>query len=102
MKQRIYNGKTGWYIFGSNYKDKSDCAYLNLYFPKGTEPVNNGDYMEIDIQEAKFTAYKGKIGMTIFKYEPLTFIDLEHTEDDMKGINGIDPELITEEELPFY
>ena len=76
MKQKIFNRGKGWYVFATNYKDENDKAYLNLYFPSGepeyTENERGYSVIYIDIQEAKFTAYKGKIGLTVFKYEMLS------------------------------
>lgn len=74
MKQKIFSKGKGWYISASNYKDKEDKCYINLYFPKGTEPQykDNGrgfSVKDIDIQEMKFGCYKGKAELTIFKYE---------------------------------
>lgn len=96
MKQKIFSKGKGWYISANNYKDKEDKCYINLYFPKGTEPmyIDNGrgfSVKDIDIQEMKFTSYKGKAGVTIFKYSMID--DTEEYSPKVK----IEPE-----ELPFY
>ena len=89
MKARIYQLKNGWYVYGTNYKDKEDKAYCHLFFPQNSEPKTNGDYLDIDILEAKGTSYKNKFGMTIFKYEIL--------EEEKKEEIVIDSD-----SLPFY
>ena len=77
MKQRIFNQGRGWYISCTNYKDVTDKAYVGLYFPKNVvspyyQDSSNGFTTKlIDIQEAQFTSYQGKVGLTIFKYEIL-------------------------------
>jgi len=96
MKQKIFSKGKGWYISANNYKDKEDKCYINLYFPKGTEPmyIDNGrgfSVKDIDIQEMKFTSYKGKAGVTIFKYSMI-----EDTKEYSPKVE-IEPE-----ELPFY
>lgn len=96
MKQKIFSKGKGWYISANNYKDKEDKCYINLYFPKGTEPmyIDNGrgfSVKDIDIQEMKFTSYKGKAGVTIFKYSMI-----DDTEEYSPKVE-IEPE-----ELPFY
>ena len=96
MKQKIFSKGKGWYISANNYKDKEDKCYINLYFPKGTEPmyIDNGrgfSVKDIDIQEMKFTSYKGKAGVTIFKYSMI--------EDAKEYSPKVE---IEPEELPFY
>ena len=96
MKQKIFSKGKGWYISANNYKDKEDKCYINLYFPKGTEPmyIDNGrgfSVKDIDIQEMKFTSYKGKAGVTIFKYSMI-----DDTEEYSPKVE------IDESELPFY
>ena len=73
MKQTIFSRGRGWYISCTNHKDEKDKAYLDLFFPQHEDPEyqDNGkgyQMKKIDILEAKFTSYKGKIGMTVFKY----------------------------------
>lgn len=96
MKQKIFSKGKGWYISANNYKDKEDKCYINLYFPKGTEPmyIDNGrgfSVKDIDIQEMKFTSYKGKAGVTIFKYSMV--------EDAKEYSPNVE---IDESELPFF
>jgi len=112
MIQTIFSKGQGWYISASNYKDQNDKAYINLFFPKNTEPFyqDNGrgfSVMTIDIQEAKFTSYKGKAGLTIFKYEECE----ARTDNQPKAVETITTqtnyggggyEEIKEEDLPFY
>lgn len=118
MKQKIFSKGNGWYISCTNYKDEKDKAYLNLFFPQNTTPFyqDNGrgfSVKDIDIQEAKFTSYKGKIGMTIFKFEELS--ELPVTEQNMRQeINHQVPlndgstdmfggsSFIEPDDLPFY
>ena len=105
MKQRIFSKGQGWYISATNYKDQEDKCYINLYFPKQTaEPLyhDNGrgfSSKDIDIEEAKFTSYKGKAGLTVFSYTVI-----ENTKKDNDPVssmfgaeNKIDPN-----DLPFY
>lgn len=117
MKQKIFSKGNGWYISATNYKDEKDKAYINLFFPKNSDPFyqDNGrgfSVKDIDIQEAKFTSYKGKVGLTIFKYEELS--ELPMTEENAKGgyadvrLNNGDTDMfgsknyIDSDELPFY
>lgn len=67
MKLYISKGKYGWYTTAKNRNDKEDKAYVNLFFPKNTDPADGTK--EIDAIEWRLTCYKGKVGMTIFKYE---------------------------------
>lgn len=114
MKVRLFNKGTGWYVSASNYKDKQDKAYMNIHFSQNhcQEPIyeDNGrgfSTQEIDIQEAIFTSYKNKIGLTIFKYDLLTNVSLEEEKEpyssnfggnrDTLGDNIVDPD-----DLPFY
>lgn len=107
MRIRLYrSSKGGWYLYGNNYKDKEDKAYCNVFFPSGTdEPLTTGDYIDINIIEAKGTSYKNKFGLTIFKYEILDETQLATTpqqeapQEEMIGKQEI---VITQEELPFY
>lgn len=112
MKMKIFNRGKGWYVPCSNYKDENDKAYLNIFFPKNTSPeyIDNGrgfSTKDIDIQEAKFTSYQGKVGMTIFKYELLTEIPEEtyqrqiELNDGEKNMFGAE-NYIEQDDLPFY
>lgn len=79
MKVRIFNRNKGWYVPCVNWQDKEDKAYMNVHFPHRDEPIPDNVAMEnsgycftdIDVLEAKFECYKGKISMTVFKYEPI-------------------------------
>lgn len=99
-KLRIRNKGRGWYVSASNYKNKKDMAYINLFFPSGCEepeyhPYAESEYVFMDINcDAKFTSYEGKIGMTIFSYEKI-----DYSEDSKKAVNDVE---ISAEELPFY
>lgn len=68
MKLYINKGQYGWYTTAKNRNDKEDKAYVNLFFPKNSDPADGTE--EIDAIEWRLTCYKGKVGMTIFKYEP--------------------------------
>lgn len=108
MKQTIFSRGRGWYILCTNYKDDKDKAYLDLYFPQREDPdyQDNGKgycMKKIDILEAKFTSYKGKIGMTVFKYVEV----FEDRKEDTKKMGGNRSDLgreinIEQEEFPFY
>lgn len=104
MKQTIFSKGKGWYISATNYKNQEDKAYINLFFVKNTEPPyhDNGQgfsVKKIDIEEAKFTSYRGKVGLTIFKFE-------EIVEDNSKmGGNRSDVGQsvdIDTDDLPFF
>lgn len=79
MKLRIFNKGNGWYVSATNYKNNTDKAYMNIHFTDNSDPIpdnvaieNSGfTFTDIDVMEAKFGAYKGKITMTIFRYEPI-------------------------------
>lgn len=88
MKLYINKGQYGWYTTAKNRNDKEDKAYVNLFFPKNSDPADGTG--EIDVIEWRLTCYKGKVGMTIFKYEPCTEGGLEK---DVK----IEPN-----DLPFF
>lgn len=88
MKLYINKGQYGWYTTAKNRNDKEDKAYVNLFFPKNTGPADGTK--EIDAIEWRLTCYKGKVGMTIFKYEPCAEGGLEK---DVK----IEPN-----DLPFF
>lgn len=102
MKQRLFNRGQGWYIPVKNYKDDNDKAYCNVHFVRGTEPkaiIGGQGYAveDIDIIEWTLNCYKGKIGLTVFRYEPINKQSqnqydtgvIQHKTDDMR-------------ELPFY
>lgn len=88
MKLYINKGQYGWYTTAKNRNDKEDKAYVNLFFPKNSDPADGTE--EIDAIEWRLTCYKGKVGMTIFKYEPCAEGGLEK---DVK----IEPN-----DLPFF
>ena len=88
MKLYINKGQYGWYTTAKNRNDKEDKAYVNLFFPKNSDPAVGTK--EIDAIEWRLTCYKGKVGMTIFKYEPCAEGGLEK---DVK----IEPN-----DLPFF
>lgn len=93
MNARIYrSSKGGWYLYGTNFKDKEDKAYCNLFFPQNSEPNTTGDYLDINIKEAKGNSYKNKFGLTVFKYEIL--------EEGKKEESG--EIVIDSDSLPFY
>ena len=89
MKLYINKGQYGWYTTAKNRNDKEDKAYVNLFFPKNTRPADGTE--EIDAIEWRLTCYKGKVGMTIFKYSMI-----DDTEEYSPKVE-IEPE-----ELPFY
>lgn len=114
MIVKIFNRGKGWYILCSNYKDETDKAYVNLFFPNHMEPsyIDNGrgfSVQDIDIAEAKFTSYQGKVGLTVFKYQMAkprvegqpwderytTTVKVDH------GANGAEISGIDTEDLPF-
>lgn len=88
MKLYVNKGQYGWYTTAKNRNDKEDKAYVNLFFPKNSDPADGTK--EIDAIEWRLTCYKGKVGMTIFKYEPCAEGGLEK---DVK----IEPN-----DLPFF
>ena len=117
MKQRIFNRGKGWYIVGNNFKDENDKAYCNLYFPQNSAPnyaLNSQGWAmaDIDILEAKYTSFKGVIGMTIFKYVLLNNdrvneqkypqIKTENEHDYFKEEDTSPKVEISMDELPFY
>lgn len=103
MKQRIFNRGMGWYIVATNYKDQTDKAYCNLYFPKGTEPIaligEQGYAVEdIDILEWKLNCYKQKIGLTVFKFDLIN-----RQEEAIDNVEARSEYRTSEmKELPFY
>lgn len=115
MKIKMFNKGQGWYVSATNYKNKQDKAYMNLHFSSNhcQEPVyeDNGrgfSVQDIDIQEAIFSAYKGKIGLTIFKYELLTNVSLDKKESAYNSnfggevANSYQSLDIQPNDLPFY
>lgn len=112
MKTRIFSKGQGWYISATNYKDKEDKAYINLFFPQNTEPPyqDNGrgySVKTIEILEGKFTSYKQKAGLTIFKYREVEEPKEEHYEQTSltgtnRGVDGFRLDEIKEDNLPFY
>lgn len=108
MKVRIFSKGQGWYISASNYKDHEDKAYMNVYFPMKNEPVfkpsgSDWTFTDIDIMEARFNAYKGKINMSVFKYEFVKEKDNGLTEVDQSEHYAHSQNLkIEESDLPFY
>lgn len=86
MKLYINKGKYGWYTTARNYKDKEDKTYVNVFFPKDTEP--NEETEAIDPVEWAFSCYKGKVSITIFKYKLI--------EESNKDVQ------IESDALPFY
>lgn len=86
MKLYINKGQYGWYTTARNRNDKEDKQYVNLFFPKNTDP--NEGTEAINPIEWALSCYKGKVGMTIFKYEYIEKLD--------KDVN------IAPDSLPFY
>lgn len=74
MKLKMFNKGKGWYTTANNYKDKTDKAYLNLFFPQNSAPVPNLNeqgyaMLNIEVVEGKFNSYQKQVkSMTIFKY----------------------------------
>ena len=106
MKLKIFNKGKGWYVSATNYKDNSDKAYMGLYFPYGEptymESEKGYSVIDIDILEAKFTSYKGKLGLTVFKFELLSNIDLEDSSKFGGSRDGLADNIIQPDDLPFY
>lgn len=111
MKTKIFSKGQGWYISATNYKDETDKAYINLYFPQGNDFTGEPEFipndrgysaLDIDILEARFTSYKGKAGMTIFKYDLLTEAKMDAKSS--YSIREVPTEIqtIEEDDLPFY
>lgn len=104
MKTRIFSKGQGWYISATNYKDQQDKCYINLYFPKNTEPMymDNGrgfSSKDIDILEGKFTSYKGKAGLTVFSY---TVIENGEKDNDPGSSMFGAENVIDTNDLPFF
>ena len=90
MKVRLFNRGNGWYESISNYKDREDKAYMNYHFANSSEPPyqDNGlgySVVDLDIQEWRHGCYKGKVGMTVFKYQ---YIVEETNENNMMADDG--------------
>ena len=90
MKVRLFNKGKGWYESVTNYKDKEDKAYVNYHFTNHTEPPyeDNGmgySILDIDLQEWKHSCYKGKVGVTVFRYQ---FVTKEPDETNMMSESG--------------
>lgn len=108
MKATIYNRGTGWYITATNYKNKEDKTYISVFFPNNSDPMyvetkEGYDKRVINIAEGKFTSYKGKAGLTVFKYSEVN--------DDNNGMEQITRKQdnggggyaeIKANDLPFY
>lgn len=114
MRVKMFNRGKGWYVICNNYKDDQDKAYLNLFFAGHNEPSfipNDRGFsvQDIDVEEAKFTSYQGKVGMTIFKYtmakprmEGQTYDEREFADVRVShGNMGAEIEGIDAEDLPF-
>ena len=113
MKQTIFSKGKGWYISASNYKDEKDKCYINLFFPKDTDPFyeDNGrgfSVKTIDIEEAKFTSFNGKAGLTVFKYEECEARTDKQPPQAVETITreqnygGTSYENVDADDLPFY
>lgn len=101
----ISKGKYGWYTTARNRNDKDDKQYVNLFFPKHTEPQDGTE--QINPIEWTLTCFKGKVGMTIFKYQVGAYAsEIEGVpKKDVKDENGKfgNPNVTIESsELPFY
>lgn len=87
---KMKNGKVSWYVSANNMNDKTDRAKMYLYFVDAEPlfmPNKDGyDMKDIDVIEGKFTSYQNKIGMTIFKYELLS--EIEVSPKNMMNDNG--------------
>lgn len=103
MKLRIFNRGKGWYVPCSNWQDKEDKTYMNVRFAHKDDPIPDNVAMEnsgycftdIDVLEAKFECYQKNVKMTVFKYEPLSNIDLP------KAVESFNRNSITDEDFPW-
>jgi hypothetical protein len=95
MKLFINKGQYGWYTTARNYKDKDDKSFVNLHFAKNTEPMDGTEC--INPIEWGLNCYKGKTGITIFKYEVVDNSNMGGDRADSYKSADIKPE-----ELPFY
>lgn len=112
MKQIIFKGKYGWYIPATNYKDKTDTAYINLFFAKCDTPVadkrntNGTEFTWVELKNYTYSCYKGKIGITVFDYEqtcsPKESADTKTLVKEFAQDNKIELDNIDQEALPFY
>ena len=105
MKLRIFNRGKGWYVSATNYKDQNDKAYMNIHFAKCGEPIAKTqeagfDFTDIDVLEAKFGAYQGKVTMTIFAYEPILNAEVK-TNVYRADIQGTIDNPVTDEDVPW-
>lgn len=91
----INKGKYGWYTTARNRNDKDDKQYVNLFFPKYTEPQDGTE--QINPIEWTLTCFKGKVGMTIFKYEVQDNSKMGGDRADIGKDVGIEPN-----DLPFF
>lgn len=91
----INRGKYGWYTTARNRNDKDDKQYVNLFFPKHTEPQDGTE--QINPIEWTLTCFKGKVGMTIFKYEVEDNSKMGGDRADIGKDVGIEPN-----DLPFF
>ena len=113
MKVIIFSKGKGWYISCSNYKDDKDKAYINLFFPKASAPSykDNGQGFSvkaIEIEEGKFTSFKSKPGLTVFKYREVEIQQKkEQPQEDISKFGGSRADSgkdigIEPDDLPFY
>lgn len=111
MKARLFrSSKGGWYLYGTNYKDKNDKAYCNIHFANNyaIAPNTTGDYVDVRIDEASCNSYQGKFGLTIFKYELLNESQVQPIEEENEysqnfgGETKVDQITINPDDLPFY
>ena len=93
MKLYVNKGQYGWYTTAKNRNDKEDKAYVNLFFPKNSDPADGTK--EIDVQEWQLSCYKGKVGMTIFKYQIGAYAS------EVEGVPEKDVK-IEPNDLPFF
>ena len=106
MKVRIFSKGKGWYVSATNYKDKSDKAYMNVHFGNHDEPIPNNvnietsgfDFTDIDVLEAKFNSFNKKISMTVFKYEPILNGELKQNTNVYRSDV---PTTIDEDDVPW-
>lgn len=91
----INKGKYGWYTTARNRNDKEDKCYVNLFFPKNSDPADGTE--QIKPTEWTLTCYKGKVGMTIFKYEVEDNSKMGGDHADIGKDVGIEPN-----DLPFF
>lgn len=118
MKIRIFNRGLGWYLTANNYKDQEDKAYVNVHFtqqcgePDFKPNDDNYDTREIEIIEGKHNCYKGKVGLTIFKWKYADEPKSDPNQDFVQSIQGTkyaeqfgassEDISISPNDLPFY